>query len=171
MNTKTFILIILTAFWSCLIYSQEDSSTEKEKAQPEILAGKYERKALQQGVFGKHFLEQYQNYEPDIDILNKLENKIYTYSITIVLATWCRDSKEQVPRFFKILDNINYNTNNVKIICIDRSKKAGDTDISDLNIERVPTFIFYKNNLEKGRIIETPQETLEKDIRKIITDS
>ncbi len=171
MNTKTFILIILTAFWSCIIYSQEDSSTEKEKAQPEIQAGKCERKALQQGDFGKHFLEQYQNYEPDIDILNKLKNRIYNYSITIVLGTWCRDSKEQVPRFFKILDNINYNTNDVKIICIDRSKKAGDTDISDLNIERVPTFIFYENNLEKGRIIETPQETLEKDIQKIISDS
>jgi len=171
MNTKTFILIILNAFWYCLIYSQEDSDPEKEKAQPEIQVGKYERKALQQGDFGKHFLEQYQNYEPDIDVLNRLKNRIYNYSITIVLGTWCSDSQEQVPMFFKILDNIDYNTNDVKIICIDRSKKAGDTDISDLNIERVPTFIFHKDNLEKGRIIEIPQETLEKDIQKIITDS
>lgn len=47
-------------------------------------------------------------------------------------------------------------------------KKAEGFDIDQFIIERVPTFIFYKNESEIGRIIETPVETLEKDILNIL---
>jgi len=36
-------------------------------------------------------------------------------------------------------------------------------------IKRVPTFIFYKNNVEAGRIIENPATSLEQDIVNILT--
>jgi hypothetical protein len=38
-----------------------------------------------------------------------------------------------------------------------------------LNIERVPTFIFLKNKVEAGRIIETPVTSLEQDMLNILT--
>jgi hypothetical protein len=38
-----------------------------------------------------------------------------------------------------------------------------------LDIQRVPTFIFYKNNIEAGRIIENPETSLEQDMVKILT--
>ena len=37
-----------------------------------------------------------------------------------------------------------------------------------LNIEKVPTFIFYKNGIEIGRIIESPEKSIEKDFLKIL---
>jgi len=39
----------------------------------------------------------------------------------------------------------------------------------DLNITNIPTFIFYKNGKEMHRIVESPMESLEKDMLKIIT--
>ncbi len=66
------------------------------------------------------------------------------------------------------MDILNYNTNHIKIISVDEEKSGGDTDISDLNIELVPTFIFYRNDIEKGRIIETPVNTIENDILDIL---
>jgi len=38
-----------------------------------------------------------------------------------------------------------------------------------LNIESVPTFIFLKNKVESGRIIETPHTSLEQDMLNILT--
>ena len=43
-----------------------------------------------------------------------------------------------------------------------------EVDIEDLNIELVPTFIIYKKGEEIGRIVETPYDTLEEDIWKIV---
>lgn len=137
-------------------------------SQTEMLVGIADRAKLQSSEFSSHFFEEYQDYTPCHQTINKLENKIYTYSITIVLATWCHDSQQQVPRFFKILDELDYNTSNLKIITVDKDKLAGDIDISGLNMELVPTFIFYDHDEEVGRIVETPVETLEKDIYKIV---
>ncbi|MEJ2614863.1 MAG: hypothetical protein P8Z35_07895 [Ignavibacteriaceae bacterium] len=38
-----------------------------------------------------------------------------------------------------------------------------------MKIELVPTIIFYKDEKELGRIVETPNDSLEKDILKILT--
>ena len=49
-------------------------------------------------------------------------------------------------------------------MCIrDRSNEA-----EGLRIELVPTIIFYKDGSEIGRIVETPVESMEKDLLKII---
>jgi hypothetical protein len=42
-------------------------------------------------------------------------------------------------------------------------------DFASLNIVRVPTFIFYKNNSEAGRIIEVPKTSLEQDMVNILS--
>lgn len=168
MKTKLLVLIFIVVSLTGMSFAQEDVSLEDGKNNDDVLVGKFERKALQKGNFGDYYFQEYQNYHPEKDVLNNLESKIYNFSITIVLATWCDDSKEQVPRFFKILDMLDYDTRYVDIICVDKSKSAGKTDITNLNIERVPTFILYENGREDGRIIETPNTTLEKDILNII---
>lgn len=150
------------------VYSQVEEITEESVDETEFLVGETDRRNLQVGDFGQHFLEEYKSYHPDVKDLNEIGNKLFSYKITIVMATWCHDSQEQLPRFFKIMDILDYNTNYIKIICVDKEKSGGDTEISDLNIELVPTFIFYKNDLEKGRIIETPINTIENDILDIL---
>jgi thiol-disulfide isomerase/thioredoxin len=88
--------------------------------------------------------------------------------ITLVMATWCGDSKEWVPRFYKILDELNFNYKNLTLISVDRDKKAAGTEVETLNIERDPTFIFYNKKTELGRIIEVPVDLLEKNMLKIL---
>jgi len=52
---------------------------------------------------------------------------------------------------------------------VDISKLAPVGGYDTLNIERVPTFIFLKNKVEAGRIIETPVTSLEQDMLNILT--
>ncbi len=83
----------------------------------------------------------------------------------IVLGTWCGDSKEKVPRFLKILDLLGTTFDDLKLIAVDREKTAPDMDVKGKYlIEKVPTFIFYKGDVEIGRITETPKVALEKDL-------
>ena len=64
--------------------------------------------------------------------------------------------------------------NNLKVFALDNTKenyKKGPNGEEDgYNIHRVPTFIFYKNGKEVNRIVEYPKETLERDIKNIVTN-
>jgi len=151
-----------------LSISQDNSSGKEFEKDTTILIGKVERNILQQGDFGKYFKEEYKNYQPCTNTIQQLKNKVYENSIVIVLATWCHDSQEQVGRFYKILDLLDYNTNMVATICLDKNKLAGELDISSYDVKLVPTFIFYNELKETGRITESPNASLEKDILQIL---
>lgn len=160
----TLLLIVVN------LHAQSDSSNIKVNSDHEFLIGKCTRIELQNGEFGNYFFDEYNNYNPDSEILDQIKNKIFNSTVTIVAGTWCHDSQQQVPRFIKILDVLDYNTNYLKIICVDKNKQAGESDISALKIERVPTFIIYNKNKEIGRISETPVNTMEIDINNILKD-
>jgi hypothetical protein len=112
---------------------------------------------------------QYPDYAPDSTTITKLKPLVQGLKVTIVLGTWCGDSKLQVPHFFKVLDQIGVTEKDVTLICVDGHKKAENGLTDNLNIERVPTFIFSKNGKEVGRIIESPKTTLEQDFLAIVS--
>ncbi|MEZ4907148.1 MAG: thioredoxin family protein [Saprospiraceae bacterium] len=91
-------------------------------------------------------------------------------SIKVFLGTWCSDSRREVPRFIKILNEAGFDMQNLEIMCLDRDKKAPDYTSNTFNIQYVPTFIVYQKNKELGRIIETPENTLETDLLKILSE-
>lgn len=133
-----------------------------------ILVDLIDREGLLTGEIGEFFQTDYEVYKPDEQILATLQPLIEGISITIVLGTWCGDSKEQLPRFIKILDLLNYPDNELLMIGVDSRKVARQFDVEIFEIEKVPTFIFNKEGIEIGRIIETPVETLEADMLNIL---
>ena len=120
--------------------------------------------------YNKWYEPEYNTYEVDTASLNLLErDKLENITITVVIGTWCGDSKRETPRFVKIIEHLKYPQDNIVAIGVNRQKKAPGTEVEELNIEYVPTFIFVKDGQEIGRIIETPEESLEKDMLKIIS--
>ena len=133
-----------------------------------MLLGNCTREAFNDTSFSWWFKSNYSMYEVDSTSLAKIADKIKNTDITIVMGTWCSDSRTLVPEFYKILDYLNYLSDKVKLIMVDRDKKGRDDEVADLNIKLVPTIIFYKDGKEEGRIIEAPAETLEKDMVRIL---
>ena len=111
---------------------------------------------------------EYPGYQADENTLTALKSLLKGKKISIVMGTWCGDSKFQVPHFYKILDQAGVSEKEITLICVDHSKQAENGLIDNLNIQRVPTFIVYENGKELGRIIEFPQDTLEKDLLGIL---
>jgi hypothetical protein len=149
-------------------FSQNKNENQSQNTLQEIMAGKCSRNELQNSSFSSYFYESYSVYKTKADIIENIRQVIYAKRITIVLGAWCEDSQEQVPRFIKILDQIDYNTSMIDFFCVDRNKTAGQTDISDLDIKKVPTFIVFDHHMEMGRIIETPELSLEEDLLTIL---
>jgi hypothetical protein len=112
---------------------------------------------------------QYPDYSPDSVTVGKLKPLMQGLKLTIVLGTWCGDSKLQVPHFYKVLDQIGFPENDITLICVDGHKKDENGLADGLHIERVPTFIISREGKELGRIVESPKLTLESDLLGILT--
>jgi len=69
----------------------DDPKIKKTK----ILIGYCNIEGLQKGDYGTHFNNHYNVYEPSKASIKKLERKLDNVEITIVLGTWCSDSKEK----------------------------------------------------------------------------
>ena len=85
------------------------------------------------------------------------------------MGTWCPDSRREVPRFMRIVEEIGFPADRIVFVGVDNTKLAPVGGYDTLNIERVPTFIFLRNKVEAGRIIETPVTSLEQDMQIILT--
>jgi thiol-disulfide isomerase/thioredoxin len=154
---------------SAVIYAQEKNKmVTDEKSGKLMLIGICDRTAFADSNFSWWFNSEYDNYTPDSSEVLKLSAIISDFKITIVMGTWCSDSRREVPRFYKILDKAGYNTQNLTLVCVDRNKTSLNGLVDKLDIKFVPTFICIKNDKEIGRIIETSKETLEKDFVKIV---
>lgn len=115
------------------------------------------------------YVNGFSEYQPDQAFINELKKvDISNLTITIVMGTWCPDSRREVPRFMKIVDQWGFPEGKIRFIGVDINKIAPLADYNELGIERVPTFIFYENNSEKGRIIEVPVTSLEQDTENIL---
>ena len=119
--------------------------------------------------FNNWFDYNYEEYELNSETIETLKPLLQNITIKAFMGTWCGDSQEQTPVFYKILDATDFNYKNLEMVAVDRSKKTPDNLQEGLNIIRVPTFIFYKKGEEIGRFVEYPRESVETDMLKIVS--
>lgn len=172
MKYSFLFIVIISLFYSCDNNTLNQTKFD-ENASNNILIGYVNREGLKMEPFHEWFTPGYHNYQVNDSILSLMDKNDFrkNIKITIVLGTWCSDSRREVPHFYKILDHLEYDTKDMTVICVDTDKQAPKTNANELNITRVPLFIFYRNNKEIGRIVERPEVSLEADMLKIIQNN
>ncbi len=158
--------IIITTFQ---IFAQDFKIIPDEKNGEPLILGYCPATVLNDSLFDSTWTTEYNNYQPDFETLDSLEGKLEDITIKIVFRSTCSDSREQLPRLFRILNELNYDVNSISLIGVNREKQGLSNETEGLELELVPTIIFYKNGSEIGRIVETPEESLEKDLLKILS--
>jgi thiol-disulfide isomerase/thioredoxin len=136
-----------------------------------ILLGKVNREGFQQEPFKIWYNKNFEEYVVDDATVEMLAPLLNDVKIKAFMGTWCSDSKRETPTFYKILDAANYDINNLDMVAMSRQKDTPAQYEKDLNIFRVPTFIFYRDGQEIGRYVEFARETLEKDMYTILSGS
>jgi thiol-disulfide isomerase/thioredoxin len=111
----------------------------------------------------------YDAYVPDAALIENLKAKAPELKADVYFGYWCDDSKNYVPAFLKILDTLNVPEFKVNFYEVEKKANADQKYyVADMEIEKVPTFIFYANDFEMGRIVEKPRNSLLQDMMIIV---
>jgi len=151
-------------------HTPESTSPVNFSEQTSWLLGYFSAGQLTREPHSSWYLTGFDDYTVNTEAINRLlDISKENLSIKIVLGTWCPDSRREVPRFMKVLDIWHFPAGSITFIGVDNMKLSPVGEYDKLDIQRVPTFILYKNNIEAGRIIETPATSLEQDMVNILT--
>lgn len=135
-----------------------------------MLLGIQKKAQFLKAPYSDWYNKEHAEYAVDKQSVAELKKKkLSTYSITVFMGTWCDDSEREFPRLMKILEELKYPEQRLKIIALNRKKEAPSGEEGQYNIQKVPTIIVSRYGKEIGRIIEAPQSGwLEKDLLEII---
>jgi len=165
-----YIIAFILLITSNVMFSQDFVLTTDDKKNESMLMGTVKCSMLTENSFGEWFNKSYEIHKLDQKTVDKVNKDFSKLTITIILGTWCGDSREFVPPFLKILDSLNFPEYNLKLVCVNRQRVGIADEVKDLDVQLVPVFIFYRDGKEIGRIIESPKEGLEKDFLRITNE-
>ena len=142
---------------------------EDPKTGKPMLLGKVSIDELKQEPFSEWYNDEFDNYELDVELLGAISEP-NQYNYELFLGTWCGDSRREVPRLEKIFIELGIDFDQITIITVDRDKISPENEQEGKDIRYVPTLIVKNNDVEVGRIVESPSSesaTLESDLFEI----
>ena len=170
---RTAIITIIFSLSLTFNYAQTINKLVKYGDNKDMLLGKIDKSGLQSASFAVWFNKNHDDYIVNTALVKTFKKDLKNYTIKAFLGTWCGDSKKEVPRFYKVLEEANFPMDQLEVIALHRSdeayKQGPNGEEKGFNIHKVPTFIFYKDGKEVNRMVEHPKETFERDILSIIT--
>ncbi len=165
--------IIFTLLFNTTITAQQLNTEIAKDGETPYLLGKIDKSGLEGENYTTWFTKNHKDYQPNQTLINEIASELKTYSIKLFMGTWCGDSKQEVPKLYKVLEACNFPMDQLTVIAVSRKpklyKQSPQHEEAGLNIHRVPTLIFYKDEIEVNRIVEHPVKTFEEDIQNIIT--
>lgn len=76
------------------------------------------------------------------------------FSMIVFGGTWCEDTQNLWPQFFRLVDKSGYPESKITLIGVDRAKTTIDNLHKKWNVTLVPTFIILHDGKEIGRVVE-----------------
>ena len=167
---KIALLLLLSLLCTGLSAQERQADNEVNYFNPETwLLGDFSSSEFLEEPHSRWYEKEFDSYMFDDESFIKLSRmSSNNIEIVIVLATWCPDSRREVPRFMKIIGSWGFPEEKIRFIGTDSEKVAPIDNYDSFDIDRVPTFIFYSDKIELGRIIEYPKSSLERDMVNIL---
>ena len=187
---KIIFISLIVCIISDYTYSQSLRWVEDSVMSEQIPVGLCTWNDFSSHDFFAEMQQFYEVYQPQNVVLKQIadllkENEQFSkWEVTIVFGAWCSDSREQLPAWKKIADQLQTDyqvTFSYRLIGCDRSKQ---TDIAEYDtlvdtlFSRVPAFIFEyvipenptasEKRFVKGLIEETPNASIEDDMLLIL---
>ena len=141
-------------------------ATVPARSAEEVLLGKVRPSALPS--ITESWGRDYDAYEPSAEDLRTLATLEGKADLDVYFGSWCGDSKRELPHLVKILDRASLQGLRVRYFGLDRTKTKPARLARRGSIERVPTIVLSVAGQEIGRIVETPQTSLEHDLALLV---
>jgi cyclophilin family peptidyl-prolyl cis-trans isomerase/HEAT repeat protein/thiol-disulfide isomerase/thioredoxin len=116
--------------------------------------------------------ERKSEYKPDLSVVEMMKSYVRPGDrVEVFMGTWCDDSQREVPKFLRIADDLKsqYGVElPVRFVAVDKSKQQPAALLTGKSLQKVATFIYYRDGQELGRIEERPQGLFEDDLLTIV---
>ena len=90
-------------------------------------------------------------------------------NVTVYLGTWCSDSRRELARFWRALDDAGGEAAfELAYIGVDRDKAEPAESLAGLGLEYVPTFVVEIDGTEVGRVVEESPNGIERDLAALL---
>lgn len=100
------------------------------------------------------FADNSRSYKPDTSVVAALASAKQRIHLVIFGGTWCEDTQNVLPKFFKIQEQSGFPDGRITFFGVDRSKKTIGGIADAFGITNVPTIIVMQNGKEIGRVVE-----------------
>ncbi len=107
--------------------------------------------------------------QPDSGVLEGLKDKIVGLNVKVFFGDWCPDCRAHMPTFLAAILELGVDDFELEFIEMSRQMSDGLNKAAQHNVMAIPSFIFFKDGVEIGRIIERPKESMEKDMAEILS--
>ncbi len=116
----------------------------------------------------RYSMESYQPAASSVAAIKAVERET---KVTVVVGTWCPDSKNYVPKLMKAIGAAANGKIKVQVFGVDNQFHDPLETIQKLRVVNVPTVIVERGGREIGRIVETPSlATIEEDFAAILNE-
>lgn len=162
------VVVLALLFWLPFTWP----ARAEETAPPKLL-GRCTIADLRQPPYAEWLDAGYAAYTPDPEVLAALRKTGWDgVELTLVLGTWCGDSRREVPRLLKLLDTSGFPPSRLRMIAVDNTealhKRSPGGEEARLEIYRVPTLVVSRGGREVSRLVEYPVLSLERDLLAIL---
>jgi thiol-disulfide isomerase/thioredoxin len=156
---KYILIAVVTAglFSACAnrkAQVQQPNYTVIQNGSTKILNGYINRALIEKDSAFPWFSENIKGGQADPAAVSAFASKKDKFSMIVFGGTWCGDTKQLLPVFYRLVDKSGYPDNKITLIGVDRSKHTIEDLHTKWSITNVPTFIVIANGKEVGRVVE-----------------
>jgi thiol-disulfide isomerase/thioredoxin len=175
MKQSLIAIAIVIIAYSCA--SNKQAATSKKfkpyqisyEGNTKILTGLLKRSDLENDKNFPWFKTNLQFGETDTAAISVFKKNASKFNIVILFGTWCEDSQNLVPAFFRLVDKSGFPEENITLIGVDHKKKTLNNLHTAFNLKSVPTFIVMHDGKEVDRVIEYGKyNAIDKDLAEIV---
>jgi hypothetical protein len=156
---------------SCPVPAAKPAAT----TQPSALLGPITREQLEAAE--PSWVQAGVEAKPDLEATRALASVPPGAEVTVLLGSWCGDSRREVSRLWRALDGIGASAAGgaggglpftITYIGVDEAKKQPVEAVTAAGLRYVPTFIVRRDGREVGRIVERSPHGIESDLLALL---
>jgi thiol-disulfide isomerase/thioredoxin len=119
-----------------------------------VLRGLISRADIENDTAFSWFKKNYNLGKPDANTVTAFKQHNKDFKMLIFAGTWCPDTQNLLPEFYRLTDASGYADSNITVIGVDNAKTTFANMEKTFHVTDVPTFIVMKNGKEAGRVVE-----------------
>jgi thiol-disulfide isomerase/thioredoxin len=168
----TFTLVSMISCFSNRANAQSNLKYQViSDSETKVLKGYINRSILESDTSFKWFAENMKYGTADAAAVAAFKTNASQFNIVIFGGTWCHDTQNLLPVFYRLVDKSGYPENKITLIAVDRSKTAPNDLEKVYKVTNVPTFIVMKDGKELGRVVEYGNEgQIDKELGEIVSN-